>query len=122
MLHKILILIAAVGAVSVLVNHFFNGAELDWNSLLIAGLVIVTNLRELQFNQIKEHYDTTFVTLMSFRDAAFKVCDDETIDRISLKAADIIVETAPEELQPELRKVNEMLKKMRKFKQGNEHN
>lgn len=121
MFHKILILVAAVGAVSVLVNHFFNGAELDWNSLLIAGLVIVTNLRELQFDRIKEQYDKTLLTLESFRDAVLAECDDKTVDRIVLKQADNIVDMAPEEFRPELNKINDLLKKMHKFKYEVKH-
>lgn len=118
MYHKILILVAALCSASILLNHFFNGADIDWKCMLVLGLVILQNLRELQFDRIKEQYETAFVSLTSFREATLSVCDSETIDQISLKAADIIVDTAPEELQPELRKVNELLKKMRKSKHG----
>lgn len=122
MLHKILILAASLIAASILLNHFLNGADIDWNGMLIAGIIIVHNVRELQLDKIKEQYETAFVSLSSFRFATLSVCDNETIDRISLKAADIIVESAPEDLQPELRKVNELLKKMRKSKQGADKN
>lgn len=122
MLHKILILAASLIAASILLNHFLNGADIDWNGMLIAGIIIVHNVRELQLDKIKEQYETAFVSLSSFRFATLSVCDNETINRISLKAADIIVESAPEDLQPELRKVNELLKKMRKSKQGADKN
>lgn len=122
MLHKILILAASLIAASILLNHFLNGADIDWNGMLIAGIIIVHNVRELQLDKIKEQYETAFVSLSSFRFATLSVCDNETIDRISLKAADIIVESAPEDLQPELRKVNELLKKMRKSKHGADKN
>lgn len=122
MLHKILILAAAILAASILLNHFFNGADIDWANMLILALVIGHNVRELQWDKIKEYYETTFVTLMSFRDAVFAECDDETIDRISIKVSDITIDTAPEELQPELRKANELLKKIHKLKYGADKN
>lgn len=116
MFHKILILTAALGAVSDFIKYFLFDVEINWWVVLVCGLVIIANLRELQFDKIKEYYDTTVATLTSFRDAVFAVCDDETIDRIALKQADLIVELAPKELQPELRKANDLLKKMHNFK------
>lgn len=118
MLHKILILVASLCAASAFINYFFNDAEINWWAVLVCGLVIVNNLRELQFDRIKDYYDTTVVTLESFRNAVFTVCDDATIDRIVLQQSDNIVDMAPEEIRPELRKVNELMKKMHKFKQG----
>lgn len=53
MLHKILIITASVAAVAILSNHFFNGADIDWKDMLMLGLVIVHNLRELQFGNKK---------------------------------------------------------------------
>lgn len=121
MLHKIIILAATIATGSTFVKYFFFNVEINWWAVLVCGLVIVNNLRELQFDRIKEHYDATFLSLSSFRDATFSVCDDKTIDRILLKAADIVVETAPEECQPELRKMNDLLKKIHKFKHESEH-
>lgn len=118
MYHKILILVAALCAVSILLNHFVNGADIDWKCMLVLGIVIVQNLRELQFDRITKQYDTTVATLTSFREATFSVCDDETIDRIELKQADNIVDMAPEDIQPELRKANELLKRLHQFKHG----
>lgn len=115
MYHKILILVAAVGAVSNFIRYFLFDVEINWWAVLTCGLVIVGNLRELQFDKIKEYYDTAFVSLKCFKEAALSVCDKETINRIALRAADNIVDMAPEELQPELRKINEMLKKMQKI-------
>jgi hypothetical protein len=48
MLHKIIILAAAILAVSILLNHFLNGADIDWMCMLVLGLVIGHNVRELQ--------------------------------------------------------------------------
>lgn len=48
MYHNIIILTAAILAVSILLNHFFNGADIDWACMLILGLVISHNGRELQ--------------------------------------------------------------------------
>lgn len=122
MFHKILILVAAIGAVSILFNYFFNGAEFDGRGMLILGLVIVHNLRELQFDRLQDQYDTTIVTLESFRAAVFSICDDKTVDRIVLKQADNIVNMAPEEFRHELTQVNDLLKKMHKFKYGGNQN
>lgn len=118
MYHKILILVAAVGVVSTFIQYFLFDVEINWWAVLACGLVIVGNLRELQFDRIKEYYDTAFVSLKCFREAAFSICDKETIRRITLKTADNIVDLAPEELQPELRKVNDLLKKINKLKHG----
>ena len=52
MIHKILILAAAIVVASILFNHFVNGADIDWKNMLILGLVIVHNLRELQFDKM----------------------------------------------------------------------
>lgn len=116
MFHKIMILASAIGAVSILFNYFFNGADFDGRGMLIMAIVIVNELRGLQYDKLKDQYDTTLVTLKSFRDAVFAECDDETIDRIVLKQGDNIVDMAPEEYRPELNKVNDLLKKMHKFK------
>lgn len=122
MYHKILILVAAVGAVSTFINYFLFDVEINWWAVLTCGLVIVSNLRELQFDRIKEYYDTAFVSLKCFKKAALSVCDKETINRIALKAADNIVDMAPEELQPKLRKVNDLLKKMQNLENGGNQN
>jgi hypothetical protein len=55
MLHKILIIAAAIIAVAILLNHFLNGADIDWMCMLILGLVIGHNMRELQFGKIMEN-------------------------------------------------------------------
>lgn len=55
MLHKILILAASLIAASILSNHFVNGADIDWKGMLMLGLVIVHNLRELQFDKWSNH-------------------------------------------------------------------
>lgn len=53
MLHMILIITASVTAVAILLNHFFNGADIDWKCMLLLGLVIVHNIRELQYGEGK---------------------------------------------------------------------
>lgn len=53
MLHKILILAAAIIAVAILLNHFLNGADIDWKCMLILALVIGHNFRELQYGADK---------------------------------------------------------------------
>ena len=121
MFHKILILAASLGVVSAFINYFLFDVEINWWAVLVCALVIVHNLRELQYDKLKEHYDTTLVTLKSFRDAVFAECDKKTVDRIVLKQADNIVEMAPEEYRPELSKINDLLKKMHKLKHGDEH-
>lgn len=55
MLHKILILAASLIAASILLNHFLNGADIDWMCMIVLGLVIVHNMRELQFDKITEN-------------------------------------------------------------------
>lgn len=122
MYHKILIIAAVLATGSAFVKYFLFDVEINWWAILVCGLVIVHNLRELQFDRIKEYYDTAFVSLKCFKEAALSVCDKETINRIALKAADNIVDMAPEELQPELRKVNDLLKKMQKIQQGGNQN
>lgn len=55
MIHMILIIAAAILAVDILLNHFLNGADIDWMCMLVIGLVIGHNMRELQFGKITEN-------------------------------------------------------------------
>ena len=118
MFHKFLILTAAINIVAIFVRYFLFDGEINGWAVIVCGLVITGELRELYVDRIKEQYAHTLVTLTSLRESVFSICDAETIDRISMKAADNIVEMAPEEFKPELQKVNELLKKMHKSQQG----
>lgn len=109
--HKILVLVSLIIIVRTGIDYFM-GAEInDW-ALLSAAIVLVHNLRELQFENIKdllkvERYNSAIVV-----DAIRKEFGVEGMRRIENRSIDTIVEHAPEDIREEALKVAEALKKL----------
>ena len=110
---KLLILGCTIAIVHSVIAYFM-GAEINKWALLAAFLVIVHNVRELQFENIK---DLLFVTRYNddvIMDAIRTEFGAEGMLRIKNRSLDILAERAPEEIREETQKLIENLKKHNK--------
>lgn len=112
-IHKALILVCAISIVHSVILYFL-GAEINGWALLAAALVIVHNLRELQFENTKDllfdarhHFDVIM-------DAIHKEFGDEGMLRVWNRGLDILAENAPDDIREEALKTVEAIKKLNK--------
>lgn len=111
--HKILILVSLIIIVRTGIDYFM-GAEInDW-ALLTAALVLVHNLRELQFENMKDSLEVTRYNSGVIVDAIRKEFGDEGLRRIKNRSLDLLAESAPEDIREEALKTVEALKKLDK--------
>lgn len=109
--HKILVLVSLIAIVQTGIAYFM-GAEINKWALLVAALVLVHNLRELQFENMKDSLEVTRYNSLVIVDAIRKEFGAEGLRRIENRSLDILAERAPEEIREEALKVTEAIKKL----------
>ncbi len=111
--HKILVLVGIIIIVRTGIDYF-TGAEINEWALLTAALVLVQNLRELQFENIKDLLEVNRYNSVVIVDAIRKEFGDEGLLRIKNRSLDILAENAPEDIRDEALKTVEAIKKLNK--------
>lgn len=109
--HKILVLVSLIIIVRTGIDYFM-GAEINEWSLLAAALVLVHNLRELQFENMKDLLNVTRYNSGVIVDAIRQEFGTEGLRRIENRSLDILAERAPEEIREEAQKLTEAVKKL----------
>lgn len=112
-IHKALILVCTISIVQTGIAYFM-GAEINKWALLAAALVIIHNLRELQFEDTKDLLEVTRYNSGVIVDAIRKEFGDEGMLRIKNRSLDILAENAPDDIREEALKTVEAIKKLNK--------
>ena len=109
--HKALILISLTAIVHTVISYFM-GDDINKWALLTAAIVLIHNMRELQFEGLKGLLDVTLYNNGVIMDAIRKEFGTEGMLRIRDRSLDILSERAPEEIRGDVSKLAEALKKL----------
>lgn len=109
--HKAIVLVSIFCLVEFGLSYLMGG-EVDSKSVLIAALVLVSNLRELQFKHTKDALAASRNSGAILFEAVRREFGTEGQRRIKNRGLDIIAERAPEEIREEALKATEALKKL----------
>lgn len=111
--HKAMVLVSIICLVEFGLSYLMGG-EVDSNSVLIISLVLVSNLRELQFEHTKDLLEGSRSSGAIMFEAVRREFGTEGQRRVKNRGLDILAERAPEEIREEALKATEVLKKLNK--------
>lgn len=109
--HKVIILVCTIAFVQTVIAYFM-GAEINKWVLLTAAIVIVHNLRELQFEDMKDLLESSRTSSAILFEAVRREFGPDGQLRVKNRGLDIIAERAPEEIREEALKMTEIIKKI----------
>lgn len=111
--HKAMVLVS-IGCLVEFGISYFMGGDVDSKCVLIMALVLVSNLRELQFEHTKDLLEGSRSSGAILFEAVRREFGTEGQRRVKNRSLDILAEHAPEDIREEVLNATEAIKKLNK--------
>ena len=111
--HKAMVLVSICCLVEFGISYFMGG-DVDSTCVLIMALVLVSNLRELQFEHTKDLLEGSRSSGAILFEAVRREFGTEGQRRVKNRSLDILAEHAPEDIREEVLNATEAIKKLNK--------
>lgn len=109
---RLFILFCGLAIVSSILESYMSGISVSWKSYMLLVLIVVAYIRELQFDRIARDRDKLTLWYSCTNKAVHDVCDKATRQRLVTKTADYVIEEVPDYMKDDMRKINEVCKRI----------